>query len=299
LANAEIEAVRQMLASRPRPADLEERRQRLDTLGGQYKLPQDVRVEPESADGVPAEWTQTPGCNRDRVILFLHGGGYVSGSLQSHRTMLAQAGREARARTLALGYRLAPEHPFPAALNDAMAGYRFLLQQGCAPERIAVAGESAGGGLAASLLLSLRDAGLPLPACAWLSSPWVDLALQGETMTSRAAADPLIQKAYLQELAAAYLNGADPAEKLASPLYADLRGLPPLLIQVGSAETLLDDAVRFARAAGLADVRVALEVWPEMIHAWHLFHQQLGEGRRALAEVGTFMRRCWAGQDLP
>jgi acetyl esterase/lipase len=232
----------------------------------------------------------TPEADPTHVIMFLHGGGYISGSIASHRHMVAQAGREARARTLALDYRLAPEHPFPAALNDAVAGYGFLLAQGFAPENIAIAGESAGGGLAIATLVSLRDAGVALPACAWCSSPWVDLEMTGGSMISKASIDPLISKPYLTELAAAYLDGADPRTPLASPLHADLRGLPPMLIQVGSAETLLDDAVRLAGAAGAADVRVTLQVWPDMIHAWHLFYQQVAAGRHALATVGAFIR---------
>ena len=288
--DTEIDAIRRMLAARPRPADLAERRRRLDGLGAQYPLPAGVRVEPVAANGVAAEWTTTPAADPARVLLFLHGGGYVSGSLLSHRHMVAQAGREAGARTLALGYRLAPEHPFPAALEDAVAGYRFLLSRGFAPRRIALAGESAGGGLAVAALARLRDAGDPLPACAWLSSPWVDLENAGGTMETKAAVDPLISKPYLAELAGMYLNGADPRTPSASPLHADLRGLPPMLIQAGSAETLLDDAVRLAGAAGAADLRVTLQVWPDMIHAWHLFYPQLAAGRRALAEVGAFVR---------
>jgi acetyl esterase/lipase len=291
MADAEIEVIRQLLAARPRPRDLEERRRRLDALGGQYRLPADVIVEPVLADGVRAEWTSTPGADPRRTILFLHGGGYISGSLDSHRHMIAQAGREAHARTLALGYRLAPEHPFPAALEDALAGYRFLLASGFEPKRIAIAGESAGGGLAVATLVSLRGAGVELPACCWLSSPWTDLAMTGESMTSKAAVDPLIQKDYLLELAKAYLGNADARSPLASPIYADLTGLPPTLVQVGAAETLLDDAVRLARVAGAADVRVTLEIWPDMIHAWHLFHPQVAAGRRALAAVGDFIRR--------
>jgi epsilon-lactone hydrolase len=290
VANAEIEAIRAQLAAHPRPANLAERRKRLDALGTQYALPPDVSVEPVTANGVPAEWTSTPGANPARVILFLHGGGYISGSLNSHRHMVAQAGREAQARTLALGYRLAPEHPFPAALEDALAGYRYLLAQGIAPANIVMAGESAGGGLAVAALVSLRDAGEPLPGCVWCSSPWVDLEQSGASMSEKAAVDPLIQKTYLDELAATYLNGADPRTPLASPLHADLHGLPPMLIQVGSAETLLDDAVRLARMAGAAGVRVNLEVWPDMIHAWTLFYQQVAAGRRALQSVGAFVR---------
>ena len=289
MADAEIDAIREILASSPRPTGLSERRKRLDALGSRYSLPADVRVEAADANGVAAEWTLTPEAEPARVILFLHGGGYVSGSLDSHRRMVGQAGREARARTLALAHRLAPEHPFPAALEDAIAGYHFLLSQGFDPKRIAVAGESAGGGLAIAMLVSIRDRGVPLPACIWCSSPWVDLELIGGSMTAKAPVDPLIQKPYLMELAAAYLSGTDPRTPLASPIYADLRGLPPLLIQVGSAETLLDDSVRLAGVAGAADVRVTLEVWPDMIHAWHLFYQQLAAGRRALARVGAFI----------
>jgi acetyl esterase/lipase len=153
-----------------------------------------------------------------------------------------------------------------------------------------VAGESAGGGLAIAMLVSARDAGLELPACAWCSSPWVDLALSGGSMTTKAAVDPLISKPYLEELATAYLHGADPRTPLASPIHADLSGLPPMLIQVGSSETLFDDSIRLAAVAGAAGVRVTLEVWPEMIHAWHLFYQQVAAGRRALTSVGAFIR---------
>lgn len=290
MANAEIDVIRRMLKERPRPASLAERRVRLDGLGAQYLLPPDVCAEPVDAGGVAAEWTSTPAADPSRVILFLHGGGYVSGSIRSHRHMIAQAGREAGARTLALGYRLAPEHPFPAALEDALTGYCWLLAQGFAPNNIAVAGESAGGGLALATLVTLRDAGTPLPSSAWLSSPWIDLENAGATMATKADVDPLISKPYLAELAALYLGGADPRSPLASPLYANLRDLPPMLIQVGSAETLLDDAVRLAAAAGSAEVRVTLQVWPDMIHAWHLFFPQLLPGRRALAELGTFVR---------
>jgi acetyl esterase/lipase len=291
--DAEIEAIRKVLEANPRPAGLSERRNRLDALGGQYPVPADVRVEAADANGVAAEWTDTPDTDPGKVIMYLHGGGYTAGSLKSHRHMVAQAGREARARTIALDYRLAPEHPFPAAVEDAVAGYRFLLSRGFSANHIAVAGDSAGGGLTVALLVSLRDSGLPLPACAWCSSPWVDLEGAGGSMTAKATVDPMVQQPYLIELAAAYLGGADPRTPLAAPLYADLKGLPPMLIQVGSAETLLDDAVRLAGAAGAADVRVRLEVWPDMIHVWQLFYQQVAAGRRALTEAGAFIRSNW------
>jgi epsilon-lactone hydrolase len=291
--DAEIEAIRKILEANPRPEGLRERRQRLDALGEQYPLPTDVRVETADANGVKAEWTSTEEADPHSVIMYLHGSGYIAGSVKSHRHMVAQAGREARSRTMALDYRLAPEHPFPAAVEDAVAGYRFLLSRGFAETRIAVAGDSAGGGLTIALLASLRDAGLPLPACAWCVSPWVDLEGTGASMTAKAPVDPMVQQAYLIELAAAYLGGADPRTPLAAPLHADLRRLPPILIQVGSAETLLDDAVRLAGAAGAADVRVRLEVWPDMIHVWQLFYQQVAAGRRALAEAGAFIRSHW------
>jgi monoterpene epsilon-lactone hydrolase len=174
--------------------------------------------------------------------------------------MIAEAGRRSGARTLAVGYRLAPEHPFPAALDDTVAAYKFVLSSGYAPEHIALAGESAGGGLALATVVTLRDAGVALPACLWCSSPWVDLETSGGSMATKAAVDPLIQQSYLLELAACYLNGSNPRAPLASPLYADLSGLPPMLIQVGSAETLLDDAIRLAGVAGAADVSVTLQV---------------------------------------
>jgi epsilon-lactone hydrolase len=288
--NPEIEAIRGALKATPRPAGLVERRARLDALGARYTLPADVRTEQVDANGVPAEWTITQSADADRVIMFLHGGAYISGSIASHRHVMAELGRQAEARTLALGYRLAPEHAFPAALDDALAGYRFLLSSGYDAARITLAGESAGGGLAIATLLSLRDAGVTLPGSVWCSSPWVDLEMTGATMTSKAAVDPLIQKPYLIETAAAYLRGTDPRSPLVSPIHADLHGLPRMLIQVGSAETLLSDSIRLAAVAGEADVDVTLQVWPGMIHAWHLFYPQLAEGRRALAAVGAFIR---------
>jgi monoterpene epsilon-lactone hydrolase len=290
MADMEIERIREALAARPRPPELSERRARLDALGAQFPLPPDMRVESAQANGVAAEWTVSPEADPHRVMLFLHGGGYISGSIASHRAMVAEAGRQAGARTLALGYRLAPEHRFPAALEDALSGYRFLLASGIQPSNIIIAGDSAGGGLTIATMISLRDAGLPLPARAWCISPWVDLEMTGASIAGKADVDPMIQEDYLRDLASAYLGGADPRNPLVSPLRADLRGLPPLLIQVGSAETLLDDAVRLAGAAGAADVAVTLEVYPEMIHVWPLFHQQLAAGRRALAAAGRFMR---------
>lgn len=290
MSSSEIDAVRELLRSKPRPTTFPERRQRLDAIGSTVPLAGDIELEPIDANGVAAEWSLAPRSDRSKVLLFFHGGGYCSGSIVSHRGMVTEAGRAARARTLAVGYRLAPEHPFPAAIEDARSAYRFLLDQGFAPSKIAIAGDSAGGGLTLALMTSVRDAREPLPACAWLVSPWVDLRMTGASLAEKAASDPLISKSYLEELASAYLAGADPTNPLVSPLHADLAGLPPLLVQVGSAETLLDDAVRIARRAGAADVRVNLEIWPHMIHAWHLWAAQLEAGRRAIASAGAFIR---------
>jgi epsilon-lactone hydrolase len=238
---------------------------------------------------VVGEWSIVPGSDPSRVILFFHGGGYCSGSIRSHRRMVTEAGRAAGMRTLAVGYRLAPENKFPAALDDSDKAWRFLRQHGVAAEHIAIGGDSAGGGLTIALM---RDDHEQLPACAWLVSPWTDLTMSGSTLATKDAVDPLIHKEYLGELAHAYLPaGMDRKDPQVSPLYADLSGFPPTLIQVGSAETLLEDATRFAAVAGAADVPVSLEIWPRMIHAWPLWNVQLEPGRAALASAGAFMRR--------
>jgi epsilon-lactone hydrolase len=194
-------------------------------------------------------------------------------------------------RTLAIDYRRAPEHPYPAAHEDALAAWRFLRQQGIAAEDIAVGGDSAGGNLTLGLISRLRAAGEALPACAWLVSPWTDLTMSGATLATKEAVDPLIHKGYLIELADAYApKSIDRRDPLISPLFAELSGFPPILIQVGSAETLLADATRLAAAAGAADVDVTLEIWPHMIHAWPVWNASLEDGRRALARAGQFIR---------
>ena len=288
----EIAAVRALLSSKPRPVGWAERRRRLDDVGACWPVADDVKLEPVDLDGVPGEWSIAPGSDASRVLLFFHGGGYCSGSIASHRRMVTEAGRAAGLRTLAVGYRLAPEHPFPAAFGDALTAWRYLRKHAVAAAHLAVGGDSAGGGLTVALLARLRDAGEELPGCAWLVSPWTDLTMSGSTLMTKDASDPIIHKSYLGELADAYLPaGMDRKDARVSALYADLRGLPPMLIQVGSAETLLDDSTRFAAAAGAADVAVTLEVWPHIIHAWHLWNAQLDAGRRALASAGAFIRR--------
>jgi monoterpene epsilon-lactone hydrolase len=287
---SEIDAIRALLGSKPRPVGWSERRQRIDEVGSVWPVADDVTCEAVDCDGVPGEWSQVAGSDPSRVLLFFHGGGYCSGSIPSHRRMVTEAGRAARVRTLAIGYRLAPEHPYPAAHEDAMAAWRFLRRQGIAAENIVVGGDSAGGNLTITLINRLRAAGEALPACAWLISPWTDLTMSGATLGTKDTVDPLIHKAYLEELADAYAASADRKDPLISPLFADLHGFPPTLIQVGSAETLLADATRFAAAAGAADVDVTLEIWPHMIHAWPLWNAKLEDGRRALVSAGEFIR---------
>ena len=290
MSDPQIVALREKLLSRPRSDDYRQRRKDMDARALAYGLPADVSVEKVGAGGVPAEWLTTPGAARDAAILYLHGGGYVIGSLDSHRHLAAESGRAAQCLTLNLGYRLAPEHPFPAAVEDALAGYRFLLASGFQPGRIVIAGDSAGGGLVVAAMLAIRDAGLAQPGGGWCLSPWVDMEASGSTFESRADADPMVQKAGILDMAKTYLNGADPRSPLAAPIYADLKGLAPLLIQVGAAETLLDDALRLAGAAGAADVRVDLQVWPEMVHVWPLFYPELKAGHDAIREAGAWIR---------
>ena len=290
MSDPEIIALRELIASRPRSEEIAQRRRDIDARGLQNKLPADVKVEPVTANGVKAEWISTPDADAGKVVLYLHGGGYVIGSLDSHRHLVAEISRAARVRALAVDYRLAPEHPFPAAVDDALAVYRFLLSSGAPLGGITIAGDSAGGGLVVAAMVAIRDAGLAQPACGWPISPWVDMEAIGDSMAGKAATDPTVQKAGILDMAKHYLNGADPRSPLAAPLYADLHGLAPLFIQVGAAETLLDDAIRLAQVAGAADVAVDLQIWPEMIHVWHMYFPQLGAGRRAIAAGAEFVR---------
>jgi len=292
----EIDAVRALLSAKPRPVGWVERRRRLDEVGAVWPVAEDVKLEAVDLDGVACEWSIAPGADASRALMFFHGGGYCSGSIASHRRMATEAGRAGGVRTLAVGYRLAPEHPFPAARDDALTVWRRLLRQGYAASRIAVGGDSAGANLTLALVRELKRAGEDLPGCLWLVSPWTDLTMSGATLNSKSAVDPLIHKEYLEELAAAYApRDMDRRDPRLSPLYADLKGLPPILIQAGSAETLLDDAVRLAAAAGEADVPVTFEIWPHMIHAWPLWNAGLEPGRCALAHAGAFIRRSLNG----
>ena len=264
-------------------------RESFEAMLGAIPVADDVVFETTTMGGVPARWSSTPGAAQERVLLYLLGGGYLLGSSLGYRALFSSLARAAGARGLALDYRLAPENPYPAAVDDAVAGYRALLDQGFSPGSIAIAGDSAGGGLTLATLMSARKAGLPMPAAAVAISPWADLACTGASYSTKAAQDPTLNREGLVAMAGVYLNGASAKSPLASPVYGDMSGLPPLLIQVGSAEVLLDDAVTLAQRAAEADVAVQLEVWPKMPHVWHAFAFQLSEGRDAIAAAGAFL----------
>ncbi len=293
MSQQQLEVLIQQLKANPvlgQPS-IEAVRAGFEQMGAMFPVPEDVKREPVTAGGVKAEWLSAPGAAADRAVLYLHGGGYVIGSINTHRALGASVSRAAKARVLVLDYRLAPEHPHPAAVDDAVSAYRWLLQQGISPKRIALAGDSAGGGLVVATLVALRDKGEKLPAAGVCLSPWIDLECLGESMTSKAAVDPMVQKEGALELAALYLGGKSPRTPLAAPLYADLSGLPPLLIQVGTAETLLDDASRLAERARKVGVEVSYDPWEGMIHVWQLFAPMLDEGKQAIDKLGAFIEK--------
>jgi epsilon-lactone hydrolase len=292
MADRGIDVVRAHLAKLP-PSDsltTAERRAQYERAEKVFPTPPDVKVERVTAPAAPAEWLRPPSAVPGRVVLYLHGGGYVMGSPRSHRHLAAAIAAAAEAGALLLDYRLAPEHPYPAAVQDATAAYRWLLDQAVVPERIVIAGDSAGGGLTVATLLALREARLPLPAGGVCISPWVDLTCSGASYATKAAADPIVDRASVEEMALAYLGATPPRIPLASPLFADLRGLPPLLIHVGSDEVLLDDAVQLAERAKAAGVDATLEVYDRMIHVWHWFLPMLDEAQAAVDAIGRFVR---------
>ena len=244
-----------------------------------------------SLNGLPARTVTVREARPGTEVLFLHGGAYSVGSFRNYGHFTWRLGKAARARVLALDYRMAPEHPYPAALNDALAGYCWLLDQGAKPDRILLAGDSAGGGLTLALLLKLRDEGVPLPAGAVALSPWTDLATTGASLHTKADTDPMLVASEIPHHAAMYLGGADPRDPYASPLYGDPRGLPPTLIQAGGDEVLLDDGVRMAEKMQAAGCDVELQVWPRMPHVFQLLATVMPEAQAAVAEIARFARR--------
>jgi len=287
-----IDVVRAHLAKLPPSAamTLAERRDQYDRAQRVFPTPADVTVETVQAMTRPAERLTPPDVRTDAAVLYLHGGGYSIGSPRSHRHLAAAIARASGTVALVPDYRLAPEHPFPAALDDALGAYQWLLGRGIAPHRIVIAGDSAGGGLTVALLLALRERALPRPAGGVCISPWVDLTCSGASYATKAAVDPIVTREEVGLMAQAYAGSGDPKAPLLSPLYGDLRGLPPLLVQVGSDEVLLDDAVGLADRAKGAGVSVTLEEWPAMIHVWHWFLPMLAEAERAIGVIGTFVR---------
>jgi phosphinothricin tripeptide acetyl hydrolase len=294
MADRGIAVVRAHLAKLP-PSDtltIAERRAQYERAEKAFPVTPDVRVERLTMP--PGERLHPPTAQSGRAVLYLHGGGYVIGSPRSHRHLAAAIASACGASALLLDYRLAPEHPFPAALDDAVAGYRWLLGQGLPANGIVIAGDSAGGGLTVATLVALRDAGLPAPAGGVCISPWTDLRCNAPSYESKAASDPIVQRASVHGMAQAYLGAADPRTPLASPLFADLAGLPPLYIQVGSEEVLVDDSVELADRAKKAGVEATLEVWPEMVHVWHWFLPMLDEAQAAIDRIGVFARARFA-----
>lgn len=271
----------------------------LEAVARVMPLPGGVDQSAAGLPGLRAAWLTPRAAGLDGVVLYLHGGAYTIGSMNTHRVLASWLVRHSGLRVLLPEYRRAPEHPFPAAIQDALRAYRWLLEQGRSPARITLAGDSAGGGLCAALMIALRDQGLPLPAAAALLSPWTDLAGTGESLHSRSAIDPLFSHLNIIRAGKFYTNGNDPCDPLISPLYGNLTGLPPVLIHVGDHEVLLDDSTRLAERIRAAGGKVELVIWPEM---WHVF-QALGnwapESQLSLQQIGQFLRRAVLNSEIP
>ena len=265
-------------------------RQFMDEAGSKFAVPDDVALTPFTIGTIDVEFLDAPNIDQNKVLLYFHGGGYVSGSIKSHRYLMQNLSRASGARTLGINYRLAPEHPFPAAIDDAVSCYRWLLDEGYQTENIAIGGDSAGGGLVISTLLSLRDAGYPLPAAGLCISPWADLTGTAPSYETQAESDPMISSVGIRKVATMYLGSAPSDTPLASSIFADLSGLPPMLIQVGEREVLHDDSIALSNKIQQADGEALLEVAPHMIHVWHAFAPMLSEGQLAVDRAGQFIK---------
>ncbi len=270
---------------------LEEIRAAAVAFGNLTSEPTGVACTLVDASGVPAQWLTPDGAATDRVLLYVHGGGYVLMSAETHRKMVGHIAKAAGCRALNVDYRLAPEHPHPAAVTDAVTAYQWLLAQGIKPQHIAIAGDSAGGGLTLGTGLKIRDAGLPLPAALAPISPWTDMECAGESYTTRAALDMIVSPIGIKQMVGAFLQGANTRDPYASPLYADLKGLPPIYIQVGDEEVLLDDSTRFATRAQKAGVDVLLEIFPEMQHVFQIAAGGMPEADAAIAKLGAWLKQ--------
>ena len=292
MSSEQLAALKATLRERGKPENptVAEMRARIAEVGERFPAPAEAEVTPVTVAGRPAEWVVASGSGADRAVLYLHGGGYVIGSCDTHRNLAYNLSAASKARVLLLDYRLAPESPFPAAVEDAVAAYCWLLDEGFAPGRLSIGGDSAGGGLTVAALVALRYRGQPMPAAGLCLSPWVDMEGVGASMTAKEDEDPTLNHEVLLWFSERYLAGADARAPLAAPIYADLTGLPPLLVQIGTAEVLLDDSLRLAECARAAGVDVSLDVAYEMMHVWHLFEPVLDEAGEAIARAGAFLR---------
>lgn len=288
-----IEQVRQFLGQMGIDPDAHylDRRKAAAEFEDNFQAPPGLQIEETVFAGMKAEWLSPTGAARAPVLLHFHGGGYVMGVPSSSRGITSALALGANLRVLSVDYALGPEQPFPAAVNDGVKAYRALLESGIEPGQIAIAGESAGGGLTVATLLAARDAALPMPACAIPMSPWTDLTCDTPSYKAKAASDPFLTQNSIGGMAQAYLNGADPRHPLASPNYADLKGLPPLLIQVGTEEVLLEDSRILDEHARQAGVDSTLEVWEDMIHVFQMFHPLLPEGKQAIENCVRFLNK--------
>jgi len=292
MASPQLQNIITMLKTRPATegATPQEGRAAFENVTQIFKPAPDVTRTPVNADGVPAEWISTPNASSEATVYYLHGGGYAIGSINTHAELVSRISRASGARALSVDYRLAPENPFPAGLDDAVTGYRWLLKQGVDPKTVVIAGDSAGGGLSLATLLALRDAGDPLPAAAVLLSPWTDLTGGGESRVTRRDADPMINPDLEAVGAKSYAGANELTNPLISPLLGDFAGLPPMLIQVGDAEVLLSDSTRLAERAAAAGVDAEIEVFDEMIHVFQFFGAMLPEAQPAVDKIGAFVK---------
>lgn len=291
-ARAMYEDLFQQFMAKGEDATVEYFRETYEAFTAQFPIPGDAQIETIDAGGVPAVVVTANGASSGKTILHFHGGGYVIGSANGYRAMGAAISQATGARVVLPDYRLAPENAYPAAVEDATAAYRGLLESGTPASEIVLSGDSAGGGLVAVTLLALRDTGDPLPAGGVMMSPWTDMALSGESFVSNDATDPLVKKDLLGMMAQMYLAGGDGSGPLASPLYGDYQGIPPLLIIVGGAETLRDDSVQLAERAKAAGVDVTINVVPDQLHIFPVFSSFLPEARQALEDIGSFVKQC-------
>lgn len=277
-----------------RGATLEEiRRAYIDTMA-QHPTPEGVRIEPVDMGGVPGTLVTPDDVVGDRVLFYIHGGAYIVGGPGGYHGLAGAFAKAMKARVYLPDYRLAPEHPFPTPIEDTFSAYRWLIDQGQDPRSVTVAGDSAGGAMVVTVMVMARNAGVPLPAGGAALSPWANLEHTGASMFNREGLDPLNTKAGLDLMARTFLGGALPNSPEASPVFADVRGLPPILVQIGEAELMLSDAIRLASHLGENRVRVSLEIWPNMFHVWHMFQAELAEGRAAIGNAATFLKQAIA-----